>query len=138
MLGRLGCAAAGNQDRLVFSVKLGRPVQMIIRAASVPILPEATIFIEAFDRPWIRVTVIEVPEFLGHGSHIGWGSLWLAHRKYPKNGYMCRISRHIYPINLVHASVHHLIQSLYEELQVELRRFLARWEFLEGLELLHE
>jgi hypothetical protein len=53
MLSSLRCAAAGNQDGEVFPVRSGRPEQMIVRAASLPVLPEPAIFIEAIDRSWI-------------------------------------------------------------------------------------
>ena len=47
MLCRLGCSAAGNQNGELFPKGSGRPEQMIIRAASQRVLPEALIFIEA-------------------------------------------------------------------------------------------
>ena len=39
---------------------------MIVRAASLPVLPEPAIFVEVIDRPRIRITVVEVPDFLRH------------------------------------------------------------------------
>ena len=39
---------------------------MIIRAASLRVLPELSIFFEAVDRPGIGIPVVEVPDFLCH------------------------------------------------------------------------
>ena len=39
---------------------------MIVRAAALLILPEPAICVEAFDRPGIGITVVEVADFLSH------------------------------------------------------------------------
>jgi hypothetical protein len=41
---------------------------MVIRAAPLPGLPEPPIVIEAINRPRIRVTVVELSDFRGHGG----------------------------------------------------------------------
>jgi hypothetical protein len=66
MLGRLGCPAAGNEDGSVFPIRSGRPKKMIISAAPLLVLPEPSIVFEAIDRPGIRISFVEVPNFLGH------------------------------------------------------------------------
>src|SRR6266487_5304226 len=63
MLGRLRCPAACDQDGLVFYIRSGRPKQVIVRAASLPVLPELAIFVQIIDRWRIRITVVEVPHF---------------------------------------------------------------------------
>ena len=37
---------------------------MVVRAPPLPVLPETAIFFKTIDRPGIRITVIEVPDFL--------------------------------------------------------------------------
>jgi hypothetical protein len=71
MFGRLGGAAASNQDGVVLAVRPGGPVEMAIRSAPVPILPETAVFIEALNRPRIRITVVEVSDFLSYGIWTG-------------------------------------------------------------------
>jgi hypothetical protein len=66
MLGRLGCPAPGNQDRSRFAIGPGRPKQMIVPAESLWILPELPVFVEAIDRPRIRITIVEVLDLLCH------------------------------------------------------------------------
>src|SRR5271170_5373725 len=73
MLGRLRCPTAGDEDRLIFLIRSGRPKQMIVRAASLPVLPETSILFQAInrlfkalDRQRIRVTIVEVSNFPGH------------------------------------------------------------------------
>ena len=66
MLGRLRCPAAGNEDGVVFLVRSSGPKQMIIRAASLLVLPELLIFFKAIDRSRIRITFVEVPDCLRH------------------------------------------------------------------------
>jgi len=39
---------------------------MIIRAPSLSVLPEPSIFFEAVDGPGIRIMVVEVPDSLSH------------------------------------------------------------------------
>ena len=64
MLGRLRGPAAGNEDGVIFPVRSGGPEEMIVRAASLPVLPEPAIVVEAVDRPWIRITVVEGADLL--------------------------------------------------------------------------
>jgi hypothetical protein len=63
VLCRLRCPTACNEDEAIFPIRPGRPKQMIIRVAPVSVLPEPPIFFEAVDRPRIRITVVEVPDF---------------------------------------------------------------------------
>ena len=64
MLGRLRCAAAGDEDGVVFLVRSGGPKQVIIRAASLLVLPELLIFFQGIDRPRIGIPFREVSDFL--------------------------------------------------------------------------
>ena len=64
MFGRLRCSAARNQDGVVFPARLIGPEQVIVRAASLPVLPELSIFSKAVDRPRIGIPFIEVPDFI--------------------------------------------------------------------------
>ena len=81
MLCRLGRTAAGNQNGKLFPKRSGRPEQMIIRAAAQPILPEASILIEALHRRGIWIPFVEVLDFRCHIKV--WRLLFslLAHRK---------------------------------------------------------
>lgn len=63
MLSRLRCPVAGNENGVVFPVRSVRPKQMIIRAASLSVLPDPLILFKALDRPKIRVTFAEVSDF---------------------------------------------------------------------------
>src|ERR1700726_3158905 len=65
MLGRLRCPAAGDEDGLVFPIGLSGPKQMKVCAASLAVLPQASISVEIVDRPRIGVTVVEGLYFLG-------------------------------------------------------------------------
>jgi hypothetical protein len=60
MLGRLGGSAAGDEDGAVFPIGAGGPIQMMIRAAPLPVLPELLILVEAIERSWIRIPFVEV------------------------------------------------------------------------------
>ena len=60
MLGRLRRPAAGDEDGLILPIGSCRPKEMIVRAASLPVLPEPSIFLEAVDRRGIRVPFVEV------------------------------------------------------------------------------
>ena len=60
MLGRLRRPATGNQDGQVFLIGPRRPEEMIVRAASLPVLPEPSIVFKAVDRSGIRVPFVEV------------------------------------------------------------------------------
>ena len=68
MLGRLRCAAAGNQDGELLPKRFIRPKQMIIRPAPLPVLPEQSIVIETIDRTGIRIAFVEVPDFPGRAQ----------------------------------------------------------------------
>ena len=39
---------------------------MVVRAVSLPILPEPAIFIQVIDRPWIWIAIVEVADFICH------------------------------------------------------------------------
>jgi len=62
MLGRLRCPAAGDKDGLVFSIRPSGPKQMIVSAASLPVLPEPLIFFQIVDWRGIRITVVEAAD----------------------------------------------------------------------------
>ncbi len=68
MLGRLRCPAACNEDGMIFPIGSGRPKQMIVRAASLLILPEPPVSLETIDRPRIRIAVVEVSDLVRHTS----------------------------------------------------------------------
>ena len=91
MLGRLRCPAAGNQDGLVFPIGSGRPEEMIVRPASLPVLPEPSIFLQAVDRRWIRMPFVEArappPQRSRHPLFVIRGlSRYLRCRKEPMHG----------------------------------------------------
>jgi hypothetical protein len=131
MLGRLRCAAAGDQDGSIFPERPGGPVEVIIGAAPVLILPETAIFIEALERLWIRITVVKVSNLLGYRYESGWVFSSLAHRKVVQDGYVCWGNQHTYPIRSVHAAVRSLVHSRDHLIDVEGGRFLARRELFE-------
>jgi hypothetical protein len=66
MLDRLRCPTTGDENGLIFSERPGRPKQMIVRAASLAVLPELLISVESIDWWRIRITVVEIPDFLGN------------------------------------------------------------------------
>ena len=59
MLGRLRCTTAGDQNAQILSIRLIRPMQMVIGTTSFPILPVPTILIQALDRRRIGSPVIK-------------------------------------------------------------------------------
>src|SRR5206468_2436915 len=81
MLRCLRRPAAGDEDGLVFFIRPSGPKQMIVRAASLRILPLPLIFFQAIDRWRIRVTVVELTNFFGYIDQ--WRELfyWLGHGK---------------------------------------------------------
>jgi len=66
MLGCLGCPAPGDEDGSVFFIGSCRPKQMVIRPASLSILPKPAIVLQTIDRPRIRIMILEVADFLRH------------------------------------------------------------------------
>ena len=66
--GRLRCAAAGDEDFLVSAQRLGRPHQMEQRPATVRILVQIAVFIQAGERCRIRHPFVEVADVLRDGS----------------------------------------------------------------------
>src|SRR5262245_33714487 len=58
--GRLRCAAARNQDGVVFAIGKSGPKKMMVRAGFVWVLPEPSIVLEAVDRRRIGVPFVEV------------------------------------------------------------------------------
>src|SRR4030095_15836094 len=63
MLGRLRCPAAGDENGMVFPIGSYRTEEMIVHPAFLPVLPEPSIFLEAVDRPGIRIPFIEALDF---------------------------------------------------------------------------
>ncbi len=59
MLSRLRCAAARNEDGLVFPIGSYRPEEMIVHSAFLPVLPEPSIFLKAVDWGWIGMTLVK-------------------------------------------------------------------------------
>jgi hypothetical protein len=55
---------------------------VIVRAASLAVVPEALIFIEAIDRTRIRVPIVEVPDIVGYVNRWRGVFRWLAHDKF--------------------------------------------------------
>jgi hypothetical protein len=66
MLGRLRRPAAGNEDGSILPITAARPKQMIVCAASCPVLPQPAISLEAIDRPGIGILVVKVPDSFHH------------------------------------------------------------------------
>ena len=66
VLRRLRCAAAGHEDRALFRVRLLRPEQVKVRAASVLVLPPSSIVVEIVGRPRIRIPFVEVLDCCRH------------------------------------------------------------------------
>src|SRR5208282_5936021 len=66
MLGCLRCPATGNEDGLVFPIRSIGPKKMIVRAASLLVLPDPLIFFQVIDRWRIRISVVEVPDLVGY------------------------------------------------------------------------
>ena len=83
MLDRLRCSAAGDEDGVIFGERPRRPKQVIISAASLPVLPELTIFFETIDRWRIRIAIVELPDFLGNFKRRRELLCSLAHSKKP-------------------------------------------------------
>ena len=78
MLRRLGCSAACHEDRALFCVRLVRPEQVEVSAASVLVLPAPLIVIEIVDRPRIRILFVEVLDRCRHVIASRAGSrIWL-------------------------------------------------------------
>ena len=44
---------------------------MVVRAASLPVLPEASVFHEAIDRPRIRITIVEFSDLVRQARFCG-------------------------------------------------------------------
>jgi hypothetical protein len=59
----------GNEDGLVFPIGPLRPEEVIVRPAFLPVPPEPSIFLEAVDRRWIGMTLVERAHILpdAHG-----------------------------------------------------------------------
>ena len=70
MLGRLRGPAAGNEDRLILPVRACGPEEVIVDAAFLRVLPEASIFLEIVDWRWIGMTFIKRAHFLPNAGDI--------------------------------------------------------------------
>jgi len=70
VLGGLRGPAAGNEDGVVLPIGAFGPEQVIVRAAFLPVLPEASIFLEAVDRGWIGVTFVKRAHVLSNARDI--------------------------------------------------------------------
>src|SRR5579872_50086 len=80
MLGRLGCAAACDEDGLVFPIRSAGPKKVIVGAASLRVLPELLIPLQIVDRRRIGITVVEIPHFTCYIRR--WGELCCVHCEY--------------------------------------------------------
>src|SRR4029453_11166380 len=70
VLGRLRCPATGNEDGLVFPIGRCGPEEVIVGAAFLEVLPEESIFLEAVDRRWIGMTLVERAHILLNTRHM--------------------------------------------------------------------
>jgi hypothetical protein len=66
VLRRLRCSAAGDEDRALFCLRLARPEQVEVRAASVRVLPPPSIVVEIVGRPRVREPFVEVLDCCRH------------------------------------------------------------------------
>jgi hypothetical protein len=62
MLCCLRRSATSNKDGIVVPIGSARPKEVIIGAAFLLVLPEASVLFKAIYRPWIRVAIVEVPD----------------------------------------------------------------------------
>ncbi len=61
---RLGCSAACDEDRLIFSISAPGPVQMKLGASPLRILPVPPVLFQVIDWRRIRKTLIERAHFI--------------------------------------------------------------------------
>src|SRR5271168_2988999 len=81
MLGRLRCPAARDEDGLLFPIRPVGPKQMIVRAPSFAVLPEPLILFQVIDWWRIRITIVEVADFLRDAERRRMLFCSLTHRK---------------------------------------------------------